>query len=377
MVQLNARKWLKIVLSSGLLIAIFIGGFNYIVDPYGLNNIFKVAGFNKYKESNTGYAFRFKTNEFKKQKFDNLLIGTSRVGVMNPEVVNSMLGGKTFNFASSGSITEIQKELFEYALKNSNIKNVIYGVDFLSLNGAITLEKKFKEFCEIEEKLKENDNIYNFDLYFNYTTFVDSIKLILRNRSEKIFFEKKYQTNGMRDYIDYIEEVKDKAFNIDKKIEQSIISYYHHDVYGGYQNYKISDNYFEYIQEIVTICKENQINLWVYIPPMYKDHFDALAAYGIYGQFEEFKRKLLSITNYVDFTGHNSVTDTKSYFWDGSHLRKEYTPLIMGRVLERKEIQVPNDFGIYVTKENIEAHLQKLKEGIRPYDINSLIEEEL
>lgn len=377
MVQLNAKKWLKAVLGISLLVASLIGGFNYIVDPYGLNSMVKIEEFNKYKKSNTGYTFRFKTNEFKKQKFDNLLIGTSRVGVMDPEVVNNILGGKTFNFASSGSITQIQKELFLYALKNSNIKNVIYGVDFLSLNGTIKLEKKFKEFYQIQDKLKKNQTIYSFDLYFNYSTLIESIKLIRRNIKEKVFYEKRYRSDGMRDYIDYVEEVNHNKYNIDKNIKQSILSYYHHDIYGGYQNYQFSDEYLGHVRDIVSFCKKNNINLWVYIPPMSKDHFDALKAYGIYTQFEEFKKKLLLITNYVDFTGHNSITDTKKYFWDGSHLRKEYTSLIMGRVLGSEEIKVPNDFGVYVTKENIERHIEQMRESIKPYDIDILIKEKI
>lgn len=371
---MRAKNWVLRFLGITFFIAGIIGGLNYIVDPYGLNDAVKRQGFNFYKLSNTGYTFRFKTNVYKASHYDTLLLGTSRVEVMDPEVVDGILGGKTFNFGSSGSITEIQRDLFFYGVHNQPIKNVIYGIDFLSLNGSIKLEEKFKEFCEAEDRIEHNKAVNNYDLYFNYETLFDSFFVLKSNLMGKKMYHKRYLKNGMRDYINYIKEWETGKYNMNKRIKQSVQSYYSQHRKGGYQNYRLSLEYMQYIKEIVNYCKVNNIRLWVYIPPMYRDHFDALNAYGIYDEFEAFKRELVKVVNYIDFTGHNSVTDDKNYFWDGSHLRREFSGLVMAKVLDDESVEIPNDFGVMVTSENIETHLKNLREGLQPYDLNKTLE---
>ena len=374
--ELDAKKWLLLFISLFSLFFILVGAINYLVDPYGLNNFIKLDRFNRYKLSNTGYAFRFKTNIFNHNEFDTIMLGTSRVGVMDPSVVNRMLGAKTFNFASSGSITEIQRDLFFYAVNRKRIKNVIYGIDFLSLNGTITLENKFEGYCKVQDKIKSNKELSNYDLYFNLKTLSKSYKVVLQNILGKGKVVKHYrEDNGMRDYVDYIEALKLGKFKYDKEITYSLKSYYSLKRKGGYQNYKLSDRYFEYIQEVVNYCKEHNINLWVYIPPMDKRHFDGLLSYGIYDEFESFKRKLVDIVDYVDFTGHNSINDNYKNFWEGSHLKKELTPLVMGRIFNESSIDIPSDFGVDVTKSNIEEHLKRLRSSIQYFDINKTIGE--
>lgn len=371
---MRAKNWVLRFLGITFFIAGIIAGLNYIVDPYGLNDAVKRQGFNFYKLSNTGYTFRFKTNVYKASHYDTLLLGTSRVEVMDPEVVDGILGGKTFNFGSSGSITEIQRDLFFYGVHNQPIKNVIYGIDFLSLNGSIKLEEKFKEFCEAEDRIEHNKAVNNYDLYFNYETLFDSFFVLKSNLMGKKMYHKRYLKNGMRDYINYIKEWETGKYNMNKRIKQSVQSYYSQHRKGGYQNYRLSLEYMQYIKEIVNYCKVNNIRLWVYIPPMYRDHFDALNAYGIYDEFEAFKRELVKVVNYIDFTGHNSVTDDKNYFWDGSHLRREFSGLVMAKVLDDESVEIPNDFGVMVTSENIETHLKNLREGLQPYDLNKTLE---
>ena len=373
--NINAKRWLKTLFLLCFFVAGMVGSINYVVDPYGLNNFIKIKKFNFYKKSNTGYAFRFKTDVFKSKNFDTVMIGTSRVGVMDPSVVDDMLGATTFNFASSGSITEIQRDLFFYSLRNNKIKNVIYGIDFLSLNGTITLKNKFKEFCQVQEKLKNNQTIYNYDLYFNWETLSKSYDVVMKNFQGKGRVTKYYRDNGMRDYVDYEEELKEGSFDYDKEITYSLKSYYSPKRKGGYQNYVFSYHYLDYIREVVEYCKKNDIQLWVYIPPMDKKHFDALMSYGIYKEFELFKKELVKIVNYTDFTGHNSITDNHENFWEGSHLKKELTSMVMSKVLNDKSIDVAEDFGIYVTLDNIMEHLKKVRKSVQYFDINSTVKE--
>ena len=78
-------------------------------------------------------------------------------------------------------------------------------------------------------------------------------------------------------------------------------------------------------KKIVNYCHENDINIYVYIPPIYVEHFYAIKEAGLKRAFETFKRELADITDFTDFTGVNSITTNKDNYWDSSHLRKEHT----------------------------------------------------
>lgn len=371
---MNGKKWIKVWAIIIIIIIIpIVGGFNYLIDPYGMNNYITVDRINKYKKSNTGYTFRFKTNIIRNYKFDTLMLGTSRIGVMNPDVVNKYTNGKTFNFEAPGSITEQQHKLFLYALKYNNIKTLVYGIDFMSFNENRTIKNDFKEFYELYDKIENKKKISNYDLFFNLKTFKDSSIVLFKNLLNKNIVESHYlYKNGMRDYTDHIEALKNGTFKIDKGIESSIKGYFKKDT-GTYKNYKFSYKYLKYFKNTIDYCRNNNIKVLVYIPPMYSDHFDALSSAGYFDEFELFKKELVQVIGYVDFTGHNTITNNKNNYWDSSHLRKELTEIVMAKLFNDKSKKIPLDFGVEVSKDNIDEHLENLKAQIKSYGLDKTL----
>lgn len=372
---MNSKKWIKIVLVLSIFVVGFIGSFNYLIDPYGMNSFIKLDRINKYKKSNTGYTFRFKTNIIRNNKFDTLMLGTSRIGVMNPEIVDKYINGKTFNFEAPGSVTEQQHKLFLYALKYNNIKTLVYGIDFMSFNENRTIKNDFKEFYELNGKIENKEPILNYDLYFNIKTFKDSCQVLIFNLIDKKIIESHYLIkNGMRNYADHIYNLKRGKLKLDDNIKSSIKGYFTLNT-GTYKNYKFSYKYLEYFKKTIEYCKTNNIKVYVYIPPMYSDHFDAIASANYFDEFELFKKEIVKITDYIDFTGHNTITENKNNYWDSSHLRKEVTEIVMAKVFNDKIVNVPKNFGIIITKDNVTEHLVKLRTQIKNYDLNKTLSE--
>jgi hypothetical protein len=90
---------------------------------------------------------------------------------------------------------------------------------------------------------------------------------------------------------------------------------------------------------------------------------------GYYDEFEKFKRELVKITNYIDFTGHNSINQNSENYWDSAHVRVETTLPVMAKVFNDKSVDVPSDFGVLVKKENIETHLNTLRGQLEKFDL--------
>ncbi len=370
--MLNEKKWVKLWITFIILIPI-IALFNYIIDPYSLNNKIDLNHINHFKKSNTGFTYRFKTNILIDKEFDTLMLGTSRIGVMDPNIVSSYTKGNTFNLDSPASITEMQYKLFEYALKYNKIKNLVYGIDFMAFNGSRTLDKSFTQFNQLNSEITNKKLIDNYDMYFSLDTTKSSFFVLYRNlMNKKIIVDRYLKTNGMRVFYPRIDELKKGKFSYKDSIRISFREYYNKKI-GIYKDYKFSTEYLKYFKKIIEECRAKKIKVLVYIPPMYAKHFDSINSAGYFDEFEKFKRELVKITNYIDFTGHNTITNNINNYWDTSHLKVELTKPLMARVFNDRSVDVPSDFGILVTKENIETHLTKLRGQIEDINLTEIL----
>jgi len=79
--MMNGKRWIEAWLIIIIIIP-FIGVFNYLIDPYGLNNFIAIDKVNKDKKSNTTYTLRFKTNIIRNYKFDTLICITLDVTLL-------------------------------------------------------------------------------------------------------------------------------------------------------------------------------------------------------------------------------------------------------------------------------------------------------
>lgn len=366
---MNNKKWIKILLVLCILGFAFVGFVNYIVDPYGFNNKVIINKINSKKYSNTLMTTRFKANILENGNFDTIMLGTSRIGVINPDIVNKYLNSNTFNLDYPASNTIIQNKFFKYATHYNEIKYLIYSVDFLSFNKNKIIKNDFKEFYELEKKIDNFKTISNYDIYFNIETFSKSIKLVIKNILNKqpndvIYLPK----NGMREYQNYIEDDKQGKFDIDESISNDIKSYF--SPKGFYYNYEFSYEYLEHFKNTIEYCKKNNIEVFVYMTPLYSELFDAINSANYYDEFEKFKKEIVKITDFIDFTGHTSITTNKNNYWDASHLKVEKTEEIMKNILNFDSTISQEKIAVKVTKENIDEHLENLRKQIQDYDLN-------
>jgi hypothetical protein len=343
-----SKRWIKYFFIFSLCIIGLIGLFNYIIDPYGLNQFVSLEKVNSKKISNTKITTRFKLNRIEAGEFDTLMLGTSRTGVIDPELVNKYLNANTFSLTYPGSVTEIHYNYLQYALEYNHVKNVIYGIDFMSFNEAKTVKKDFIDYYDLKGEVENKDKIYNYDLYFSLDTFMKSVKVFYENFLGIKYTEKKYlYSSGMRDYIDNIEQLQKNNFDIDKEIEKHIRDYFEGNS-AVYKDYKLSKEYLLYFRKIVELCNSKNIKLWVYIPPIYSQHYDRIMNSKYRKDFLLYKKHLAKIVDFIDFSGHNIITKNKHNYWDSSHLRKEKSYFVIDRLFNN---DINFNYGINIEKE--------------------------
>lgn len=131
--------------------------------------------------------------------------------------------------------------------------------------------------------------------------------------------------------------------------------------------HKYNQERLNYFREIVQICQEKNINLMVFFSPSHATQWTGTEASGdwYWQEWENWKKDLVKIIPIWDFSGYNSVTtepvsdDMKNYY-DSSHYRPAVSKLILAKMLNQP-LEIPADFGMFLTPENLEENLQKIR----------------
>ena len=105
---MNAQKWIKSWMIIIVMIPLAVGLFNYVIDPLGFNKKILIPKINIVKEDNTHFTIKYKMPLLKKGGWDNLMLGNSRIGVMDTRVTEKDLGGETFTMSLPGSAMQLQ-----------------------------------------------------------------------------------------------------------------------------------------------------------------------------------------------------------------------------------------------------------------------------
>lgn len=356
-----SKTWMKIWFANVVAIISVIGIVNFTVDSSG------VFGNNKNEVVDINNFYLIKARWVSKGNVDTLMLGTSRTGVMDVSVVNKYLKGNVYDLSAPGSTAKVQHELLLYALRYNNIRNIIYGIDFFSFNENLTDSDYDNRVYSMLENI--NNPFWDLSLIFNRVDFSDNLVFIFQSLIGQVKniqrLDSLVPSTGniilrSREY-----KVQNGIESIETMSSKEINSYF---MSGGLNSdYRFSYKHLEFFRESIEYCLNNDINVYIYIPPVFSDHFDAINSAGYFDEFELFKKEISKIHSFIDFTGHNKVTENKDYFLDSSHLKKSATPMVINRLLNDKNISPLGDFGVLVSKDNINQHLISLRKQIKPF----------
>jgi hypothetical protein len=324
----------------------------YIIDPAGVNNKFDLG---LIKDSELAYRTQ-KFEEIDQVKPNTIMLGGSRVHFLDTEDVKKYTNDKVYNLAFSGSTLEEQYYFLKYSIENYTIKNVVIGLNLFPFS----------------EKLRDKKNTD-----FDKEIFTDgfTIKKQLKHYLEVPFLTyaqtyciKKYTEplyrNGSR--TAYNQKIYIDSKNWEKRAKES------NDGYKLiYRDYLIwGDKGLSIFKKMVKLCQDNNINLKVFTTAIHVSQFQILEDVDKMDIYYKWKKEVALITPYWDFMYPNSITINSDNYIDPSHIRQEKGYFYFTRLFNDKNIKVPKDFGILVTKDNIDQHLQNLKNQIKAYDLN-------
>jgi hypothetical protein len=326
---------LKIIL-CGVLSVTPLVAYNVIVDPY---SVLRKDVKSMWICPNERYM---KTDHILSNpaKYDSFLFGSSRVSQIPVDILNTATGNRFYNMTIvSGVVAENLKILKLFLKNNIRIKNVIIGLDYFSFQ-MLPLESLVRNVM-YPETLEERLKFYYTYLFLEPDSgMLHEIKFNGKDAAYDIL------GTGGYDFIRREENLKLHPQEHEAKFKSPVFAIC---------KSRLEETLGE-ISEIKSICRENGINLTVFMNP---GHAFSYLCDDI-KFMNTVRSRLAGLTDFWDFSSASSITENNFNYIDIIHFRKKIGAMIVERMYNLKSGSPP-DFGELVTKTNVTAYLIKVE----------------
>jgi len=340
------RQWVRRFLATVLSVIVLFGLFNYTIDP-----LWTFCHTNRFNNAQPGFNERqLKTNRAYfcgLEQYDTLLLGSSRTTYINQ---HDFKGMKVFNYASVSMYPNEYRGWIENAkkIKGSDFKTIILGVDFFGSNDGSFGKQQMSTTPPASKYLETTTSfLYRYKMLFTMDTLYKSIASIKHSRQ--------------LDTTDYTRDNVKRTIRISQARKQQAVAHqrglYGNMVYGkGYHYNTRIRAYFQQLKE-----ENPHTRFIIFTTPISAELFKLMVYKGNLKDYERWLEMLVDVFGEVyDFMGINTITDNPKNYADLHHFYPEFGTLIADRITGTANAKLPDDFGVRVTKVNLETHLKEI-----------------
>ncbi len=346
-----------------------VGFINWLIDPQDVFNTPNYLGINNVKPKKDRNDRLFKAIDITRIKPKTIIIGSSRTKQgINPEHPVFDQNSGVYNLAINGPNFYEVRRYAEHAIYNQpDLKQIVLGLDFFMFNANLDNQPTFNESRLEKSHLTVDDGV---KVLFSLDSLNNSKDTIYASQKEK-YNSEQYGENGFMPNRNKLKSENIWRFN------QSIKLYF-----SLHSDYEFSEQYWSDFTKLVTLCQQNNIELIVFISPAHATQWKSIELTNSWKVFEDWKRKIVKLTPVWDFSGYNSVTtelisNEMNNYVDNSHYTPEIGNLIINRIFNYQSHKVTDDFGVLLTRDNVEKHLDHIRLQGRKWNKNNLKEVDL
>lgn len=390
------------VIILGVVFLALVAMVNFIIDPYDMYRAIDIKGLNKIKPAIYNRVRLLKAYEIRRVEPEGLLLGTSRYHLgFDPESPQWRTQAlPRYNAAFDGATTKEMYYYLRHAQAVNPLKEVVLGLDTYHP----TESPGFVRPGFDESVLFDNDSFMAFlEVWINdlriltsWDTLKDSWRTVFSQkageprwlkesgqRSGKLFFrrpDENYMKFGPRYYFDEIDKLE-VGFKLEWKIPAPKMPKIYPPPVAPKADPLTS---MDYIRKIIKFCVQNNIKLTVLFSPSHVHQLEIERITNGWWSLHNAKRKvveILSTQNYEniplwDFSGYSEITTEKlppvdsfremKYYWDSSHFKEKVGDMVFERMFNS---DADSSFGVRLTEENVESHIQNMEEEGRSYRV--------
>ncbi|MEM6838130.1 MAG: hypothetical protein AAF609_14895 [Cyanobacteria bacterium P01_C01_bin.120] len=331
-------KFIKVFYGCAATYLLSVFTVNFIVDPYGIH-----TGGGRVNNDRLVKAYRVLQIEPR-----TVFLGASGVARgLDPDYISSISHTPIYNLSILGANSYELKHFFQYTNRHvEDLERVIVELNFFAFNRNNTVESGFSS-----ERLNSLHPILNdfFGIYLS----LDSLNLVLNPEERGVYFAE----DGT--YEHEVELTRLRQFETQLQTDFSKPA-------QMYWDYELSEEAIANFRTKVETSHTEGIDVRTFISPIHVTQFYPSRVENYWSTYERWVRGVVNIHPVWDFSGCNSITtepikDAMEYYDDPSHYTYTTGNLVLNRMFNHQIDTVPENFGVYVTPENVDEHLQRVR----------------
>jgi len=350
---------------------------NFVMDPYLIFGMPRDVGFNARKPAMEKQAYLIKTYDVMRAHPRTVLLGGSSIGVgLDPEspVWPDQLR-PVYNLALPSGTPLVAYRYLQHLTAEDSPKLIVLGVDFRDV---VPIDKtpEYDSHLRVNLDGSLNSMLARQQLYdllqasLSLDTSIDSITSLSGNLAGN---SSDIQQGGLeyRVFRNLPSEVGSLPLIALNDFNSSF----------RYSGAKVNMAPLKHIRAILDLCRERQIEAVLVIDPSHADEQEIFDLEGKWPVLEDWKRRVTQlVAEYAhrgmhielwDFYGYSSYSTEPvpadghalQWFIDPEHYTRALGEVVLRRIFEGTD----GSFGVRLTPENIEAHLQEVRSAQASY----------
>ncbi len=331
--------------STVLLIAVLLGGFNILTDPFGIFGD-PLMDWYSYNITNNPRAAKIAYLDKHYEEYDSYIIGCSSTSSFPVDALNEYLDADFYNLIMYGADMLDVEQTVDYIIENYIVENIVLNV-YID-NGVYYGDEPNKYTHSMHPNVDGTSklNYYSRFLFLNPEYGISKIEAYKKrtwlSQSYNIFDTEMGAYDKRRRDIEPISDME---------------SYYKaYPVFADYPtaNYTMpyTDECMASVEKIVKTCEEHSVNLIVVTAPVFSDFMKFFNMDDV----KNFYTSLAEVTGFWDFS-YTSISFEPRYFYDSTHFRNNVGYMAAAKMFGDDSLYIPADFGHYVTAENINEYM--------------------
>lgn len=382
------RRYLFFVLAGTLATAAGAGTVNWAVDPYWIWKSPVISGLTEFKPSVRDNIRIFKIGA-RRVRPEVVILGTSRADEGLDPQHPAFAGRRGFNLAAPAETYEESLNLFDWVTTEFGAKTVVLTLDFFAANAYGRIPADYRP--------DNSDRLHEVKLLLSLDTLVESARTVAEQKIERARAAEPGKYNNYReDGLRIVGNNKAREWgghrNAFIAVETTMLNQVYLPLPKCAFAFEDAANARFPLRALSTLIAEAHrkgIDLRLAISPIHARLQEAIAAAGLWEQWEEWKRQIVAINDSAagrarqpayplwDFSGYSAITtepvpaindaDTRmNWYWESSHYKKETGDLVLDLMFGKMstvDAALSKGFGVTLSGAMLDTHLRHIREG--------------
>lgn len=346
---MTAKRWFVLFISFIILCLLAIVGGNYFIDPFGYfrgqDGECDTLDENYYMREIKAQHIRNNSDEY-----TAYVIGGSKAGALRTDKLEELDGNSYYNtWVLSGNFQDYYYYT-KYIIKEAKPKKILLHISTTELKSYS--RETYGDIYEIPAVVKgesKTNEVFRF-LFKNLSASMDELKT-----DRSVDFYPLYRTGerNLTKYYNYLNEHPDTYYH--DLMEAESTKYLNYITDGVKDNSNVISLCLNDLKEIQKLCSKNDVELQVIMAPVFIGELVRYEGPYLY----EFMEQLTQITGgFWCFNNLNDYALNPFNFYNTTHYYYESGDLMVDAMKGEK---TPEEFGIYLTMDNIGNYIRNRK----------------